>query len=175
MRLQSLNFISIFVFAPFLDLEILILSCWLGFVALAYVYAFKVINNIFSKRRENLHEDMLSYLYSIKNKLNTYLSYHLKLATRYDDIMKIYIFSKLEVIRILIRRQLHFKSILGSQTESKLQLLSNKEGFVAVKVQDNLNRKICTEVNLQVTSKDWIFGPAVYYQVTETFYVLRTA
>ena len=130
-----------------MDMEILILLCWIFFVGLAYKYGSNVINTIFEKRRDNLHKDMAFSLDYRENMIKSFLHYHIIQTKLFDEIEKIFTFSKLELIKILIRRQSSFNSIVSSQIENKLFILADKEAFVAGQVQDNINQTICNKLH----------------------------
>jgi hypothetical protein len=81
-----------------------------------------------------------------KQTLKILINYHIVQVLIISEVNKLFNFSKVEITRILTKRQASFKFIIASQIEQKLSILADKEAAVAAQVQDKINLMVCAKV-----------------------------
>jgi hypothetical protein len=126
--------------------EVLVLLCWLLFISLACTYGSSAINGIFEERREIFCKDMdLSFFFQ-EEALKVIINYHRIQLLIIFEIMNLFHFSRSEITRIIIKRQLSFKFLIASQIEQKLLILVDKEASMEVQVQNNISLTVSNRV-----------------------------
>ena len=145
MNSQSLNYLYVLLGTAgvmgvlVMDEEVLVLLCWVLFVGLAYTYGSSAINAIFEERREKFYKDMVVSYDFQEEALKILINYHIVQVLIISEVRNLFNFSKIEIAKILAKRQASFKFIIASQIEQKLSILADKEAGVAAQVQDNIN------------------------------------
>jgi hypothetical protein len=152
MNLQALNYLYLFLGTAgimgvlVMDEEVLVLLCWVLFVGLAYTYGSSAINGIFDERREKFYKDMVISFDFQEEALKVLINYYIVQLLIISEVKALFTFSKLEITRILTKRQSSFKFIIASQIEQKLSILADKEAAVAAQVQENINLTVSTNI-----------------------------
>lgn len=130
----------------FVEEELLVLLCWLLFVSLTYIYGFSAINSIFEERRETFCKDInLSFSFQEKA-LKILINYHRIQLRIVLEIIVLFNFSRSEITRIIMKRQLNFKFLIASQIEQKLSLLVDKEASIEAQIQSNISLTVSNKV-----------------------------
>ena len=129
-----------------LDEEVLVLLCWVVFVALAYAYGSSAVNAMFDEKREKSYKDIVASYDFKEEALKVLINYYTLQVLVISEIKTLFDFSKNEITRILEKRQNSFKFIVASQIEQKLSLLSDKESVVAAQVQETINNTVSSNV-----------------------------
>jgi hypothetical protein len=152
MNLQSLTytylFLSIFFIKSLLVMneEILVLFSWIVFVSLIYTYTSSLINNTFEEGREKFYKNMILSFDFQEKALEILINYYKVQLLTISQIKKLFIFSKSEINRILIKRQASFKFIIASLIENKLSSLADKETAKRLQLRDNFKSKLSFKI-----------------------------
>jgi len=128
------------------DEEVLVLLCWVIFVALAYTYGASAINAMFNEKREKSYNDLVASYDFQEEALKVLINYHTLQVLVISEIKQLFDFSKAEIVRILAKRQSGFKHTIASQIEQKLSILADKESVVAAQVQETINSTVSLNV-----------------------------
>jgi len=152
MNNQGLNYIYVLLVTIgvtsvlVMDEEVLVLLCWVLFVALAYNYGAGAVNAMFEDRREKSYNDLVSSYNFQEEALKVLIKYHTLQVLIISEVKQLFDFSKSEITRILEKRQSSFKHIIASQVEQKLSILADKEALVAAQVQETINSTVSSTV-----------------------------
>lgn len=129
-----------------LDEEVLVLLCWVVFVALAYAYGSSAVNAMFEEKREKSYNDIVASYNFKEEAIKVLINYYTLQVLVISEIKTLFDFSKTEISRILSKRQDSFKFIVATQIEAKLSLLADKESVVAAQVQETINNTVSSNV-----------------------------
>jgi hypothetical protein len=151
-----------------MDEEVLVLLCWVLFVALAYAYGASAVNAVFEERREKSYKDLVTSYDLQEEGLKVLINYYTLQTLVISEIKQLFDFSKTEIARILEKRQNSFKFVIASQIEQKLSLLADKEAVVAAQVQETINATVSANVLNLFKSNDKQVGALKEKILTES-------
>jgi hypothetical protein len=145
---SALNFAVVTCLEPFfyLNEEVLVLISWVIFVVVASVYSSTIIENTFEETREKFYKNLVLSFDFKKKALEILINYYKLQFITILQIKKLFIFSRSEINKLLIKRQASFKFIIASQIENRLSSLIDKEIAKTSEVKDNLKSKLSFKI-----------------------------
>jgi hypothetical protein len=143
-----LNFAGVTYLETFfyLNEEVLVLISWVIFVVVASFYSSTIIENTFEETREKFYKNLVLSFDFKKKALEILINYYKLQFITILQIKKLFIFSRSEINKLLIKRQASFKFIIASQIENRLSSLIDKEIAKTSEVKDNLKSKLSFKI-----------------------------
>jgi hypothetical protein len=130
----------------YLNEEVLVLISWVIFVIVASFYSSTIIENTFEETREKFYKNLVLSFDFKKKALEILINYYKLQFITILQIKKLFIFSRSEINKLLIKRQASFKFIIASQIENRLSSLIDKEIAKTSEVKDNLKSKLSFKI-----------------------------
>jgi len=118
-----------------MDAEVLVLYVWVLFVGLAYSYGSAVVNTTIKSEAEKIGTGFDLFFETQKRAIKTLIHYHILQVLVISQIKALLMFSKEEIVKVILTKKRILENMLALQMDSKLSYLVAKEQMIEVYIQ----------------------------------------
>jgi len=136
-----------------MDEEVLILYCFILFVALAYHYGSSVVNDAIKVEAAKIGKEFDIFFDVQKKVIKTLITYHVLQVLVITQIQNLLEFSKGEINKVILAKKATLDNTLVQQMEQKLSFLVAKEQAIAFKVQSEASTYVTAKIESIFTTE----------------------
>jgi hypothetical protein len=135
-----------------MDEEVLVLYCFVLFVAMAYHYLSTMVDESIRGEASKMGKEFDAFFEIQKKLLKALISYHGLQISVISELKSLLTFSKGEISKLILAKKASLDSTLASQIEQKLTFLVAKESGISQSVQIEASLFVGEQINAIFTT-----------------------
>jgi hypothetical protein len=134
--------------------EVLVLYCFILFVAMAYHYLSSMVDESIKSEASKMGKEFDTFFEVQKKVLQALITYHTVQVNVVSEVKSLLAFSKGEISSVISAKKTSLDAALTSQVDQKLSYLAAKETAIAQSVQSEASSFVTAKINEIFTTEN---------------------